>query len=141
LPLLTLGGRHAFLDWFQQVYAVVFFSGNALGGSKECSMSDSSKTEQGQTPNRRDILLASTALAAASIAVNSPNETAYAQSRPAPKGPPNIVYFLVDNLGYGELGCYGGGILRGADTKRIDAFAGRTACSNWMRISVRFTIR
>ena len=33
------------------------------------------------------------------------------------------MYFLVDNLGYGELGCYGGGILRGADTKRIDAFA------------------
>lgn len=30
---------------------------------------------------------------------------------------------LVDNLGYGELGCYGGGILRGADTKRIGAFA------------------
>ena len=28
-------------------------------------------------------------------------------------GPPNIVYFLVDNLGYGEIGCYSGGILRG----------------------------
>jgi arylsulfatase len=38
---------------------------------------------------------------------------------------PNIIYFLVDNLGFGELGCYGGGILRGADTRRIDAFAGQ----------------
>jgi arylsulfatase len=36
---------------------------------------------------------------------------------------PNVLYFHVDNLGYGELGCYGGGILRGADTKRIDQFA------------------
>jgi arylsulfatase A-like enzyme len=36
---------------------------------------------------------------------------------------PNIVYFHVDNLGMGELGCYGGGALRGADTARIDAFA------------------
>jgi arylsulfatase A-like enzyme len=35
----------------------------------------------------------------------------------------NVVYFHVDNLGFGELGCYGGGILRGAETKRIDAFA------------------
>jgi arylsulfatase len=37
--------------------------------------------------------------------------------------PPNVVYFHVDNLGYGELGCYGGGILRGAATPRIDGFA------------------
>lgn len=36
---------------------------------------------------------------------------------------PNIVFFHVDNLGFGELGCYGGGVLRGAETKRIDAFA------------------
>ena len=36
---------------------------------------------------------------------------------------PNVIYFHVDNLGYGELGCYGGGVLRGADTRRIDQFA------------------
>jgi arylsulfatase A-like enzyme len=36
---------------------------------------------------------------------------------------PNIIFFDVDNLAMGELGCYGGGILRGADTKRIDRFA------------------
>ena len=41
----------------------------------------------------------------------------------AEKERPNVLFFHVDNLGYGELGCYGGGILRGADTKRLDAFA------------------
>ncbi len=36
---------------------------------------------------------------------------------------PNIVFILMDNLGYGEVGCYGGGIVRGAATPRIDRLA------------------
>ena len=36
---------------------------------------------------------------------------------------PNIVVMLMDNLGYGEVGVYGGGILRGAPTPIIDKLA------------------
>lgn len=36
---------------------------------------------------------------------------------------PNILFFHVDNLGFGELSCYSGGPFRGATTARIDAFA------------------
>jgi arylsulfatase len=36
---------------------------------------------------------------------------------------PNIVFILTDNLGYGEVGAYGGGVTRGAPTPRIDSLA------------------
>ncbi|MCZ6652023.1 MAG: sulfatase-like hydrolase/transferase, partial [Planctomycetota bacterium] len=36
---------------------------------------------------------------------------------------PNIVLIFMDNFGWGELGCYGGGVLRGAPTPRIDKLA------------------
>ncbi len=36
---------------------------------------------------------------------------------------PNIVLVLMDNLGWGELGVYGGGILRGTSTPRLDKLA------------------
>ena len=36
---------------------------------------------------------------------------------------PNIVLVLMDNFGWGELGTYGGGVLRGAPTPRIDSLA------------------
>jgi arylsulfatase len=46
-----------------------------------------------------------------------------AQNGPAESAKPNIVFVLMDNLGYGEGGCYGGGILRGAPTPNIDKLA------------------
>jgi arylsulfatase len=36
---------------------------------------------------------------------------------------PNVVLVFMDNFGWGELGVYGGGILRGAPTPRIDTLA------------------
>ncbi|HXV31250.1 MAG TPA: arylsulfatase, partial [Sinorhizobium sp.] len=44
--------------------------------------------------------------------------TAWAQQ---PK--PNILFILADNIGYGDIGAYGGGELRGAPTPRIDRLA------------------
>ncbi|MCS5595589.1 MAG: sulfatase-like hydrolase/transferase [Porticoccaceae bacterium] len=36
---------------------------------------------------------------------------------------PNIVLVVMDNFGYGEVGVYGGGVLRGAPTPNIDSIA------------------
>ena len=44
-------------------------------------------------------------------------DSGYAQEKP------NVVIMVMDNLGWGEIGCYGGGILRGAETPRLDNLA------------------
>lgn len=46
---------------------------------------------------------------------------AFTQSTSTQK--PNILFVLMDNLGYGEVGVYGGGVLRGAPTPRLDKLA------------------
>jgi arylsulfatase len=46
----------------------------------------------------------------------------FAQTTPAQKKP-NVVFILADNVGYGDMGPYGGGELRGAPTPRTDELA------------------
>ena len=70
------------------------------------------------TVDRRSVLLGAIMLVAASAL----GASAQAQA-PSPQSKPNILFVLVDNLGYGELGVYGGGATRGAPTPRIDKLA------------------
>ena len=46
-----------------------------------------------------------------------------AQAASANKEKPNIILVVMDNFGYGEVGVYGGGELRGAPTPNIDSIA------------------
>lgn len=71
------------------------------------------------TPDRRSVLLSGAALTAASALT----ARAAAQASRHAQAKPNILFMLVDNLGYGELGVYGGGATRGAPTPRIDRLA------------------
>lgn len=60
------------------------------------------------------VCIASTVIVTSSLAQN-------AESTPLKK--PNVVFILADNVGYGDLGSYGGGQLRGAPTPRADELA------------------
>ena len=76
---------------------------------------------------RRDLLRCGLSFAAVTTLSNT-RVSALARLGPSitssqPASKPNIVFLLMDNLGYGEVGCYGGGITRGAPTPRIDKLA------------------
>ena len=68
---------------------------------------------------RRSVIAAGLWTAGTSLISGIPARLAQAQ----PAQRPNILFMLVDNLGYGELGVYGGGQTRGAPTPRIDKLA------------------
>ena len=55
---------------------------------------------------------------------------AFAQDRP------NVVIMLADNVGYGDLGAYGAGEVRGMPTPRIDSIA-----SQGLRLTQRAATR
>ena len=45
---------------------------------------------------------------------------------------PNIVIIMTDDVGWGDLGCYGGGVTRGAPTPNLDQLAAEGArFTNW----------
>ncbi len=46
----------------------------------------------------------------------------------AQDGRPNVVLVFMDNFGWGELGVYGGGVLRGAPTPRRPSWRPRHGC-------------
>jgi arylsulfatase A-like enzyme len=97
------GGLLGFLPSPMQFPAACAFMGAHLG-------------EAMPHPRLSPVLLVPVLLCAGALA-------AQAQEKKQKPKQPNVVLMLVDNLGWGELGCYGGGELRGAPTPRLDKLA------------------
>ena len=58
---------------------------------------------------------------AAALALASAAPAATAQAQQPRK--PNIVFIMTDDVGWGDLGSYGGGVMRGAPTPNLDRLA------------------
>ena len=66
---------------------------------------------------------------------DQPDHTA--SKKPAPSGKPNVIYILADDLGYGDLSCYGQKKFQTPNIDRLategikftDHYSGNTVCS------------
>ena len=74
-------------------------------------------------PLKSQMTLRRWAVAVVAAFIASTSQAADPSTARATDETPNIMFILTDNLGYGELGAYGGGATRGAPTPRIDRLA------------------
>ena len=66
------------------------------------------------------------AIGAVALALGLGCQATHSEAQAAPTAgekKPNVVFILADNVGYGDMGPYGGGELRGAPTPRTDQLA------------------
>jgi arylsulfatase A-like enzyme len=82
-------------------------------------------------------------LGALAIGVGLITQSFFIATSSAQQQKPNILFILADNTGYGDIGVYGGGELRGAPTPRIDQFLVEPACtpSRAALMTGRYSIR
>jgi len=62
-----------------------------------------------------------------SLTVGLAAVAALSASAPNPPKRPNVVVIMTDDIGWGDLGCYGGGVTRGAPTPNLDRLAAEGA--------------
>ena len=71
----------------------------------------------------------STGLTIFLLALTSPVPATEASATEATVHNPNIVVVLMDNFGWGEVGAYGGGVMRGAPTPNISTASPLRGCA------------